>query len=131
MRHIFLAAVLMCQCAGTTAQQTQPSNPADAVKYEAIAEGVQAAALFRTDALRDVIVDVRDVIVGPGRSAPNLPSTAFVVTELKSGEIETAIDGQATRRRPGAFWLVSPGQKYGIRSLGGMAVLHTVTFTKP
>ena len=132
-----LAFVLGCVVAGCAVPpliasrvQQPPETPTD-VRYEAIAPGVQAARLFRSDALRDVIVDIRDVLVGPGKSAPEMPTEGFALTELKSGEVETTIDGQVAKRRPGDFWMVRPGQKYGVKSLGGLVVLHVVIFSKP
>jgi len=100
------------------------------VTYQSVAEGVHEAQIFGTDTLRDVRVEVKDFIFGPGKSAPDIPMAGFGVTELKSGEIETTIDGQTMRRRPGDFWLVRPGQKYSIKSLGEMAVLHVIVFTR-
>jgi len=114
----------------TVAQPPAPT-PATEVKFEQVAEGVQASQLFRTEALRDVIVEVKDIIVGPGKAGPQMPTQGFAVTELKSGTIETTIDGQTTRRKPGDFWIVRPGQRYGIKSVEAMAVLHVVIFTKP
>jgi len=113
------------QATPTESRQVTPGG-----KYEPIATGVQQTQIFRTDALRDVIVEVKDVIFGPGKSAPTIPVQGFEVTELKSGEVETTIDGQATKRRPGDFWLVRPGQKYSITSGPGPAVLHVTVFTR-
>ena len=101
-----------------------------AVKYQSVAEGVHEAQIFGADALSDVRVEVKDFIFGPGKSAPDIPVPGFVVTELKSGEVETTIGGQTMRRRPGDFWLVRPGLKYSIKNLGGMAVLHVIIFTR-
>jgi hypothetical protein len=127
MRQILVAV------SGLWLTVTQPPapNPAIDVKFEQVAEGVQAAQLFRTDALRGLIVEVKDIIVGPGKAGPQIPTQGFAVTELKSGAIETTIDGQTARRKPGDFWIVNPGQRYGIKSVDAMAVLHVVIFTKP
>jgi quercetin dioxygenase-like cupin family protein len=114
-----------------TVAQAPTTNPAADVKFEQVSEGVQSSQLFTTDALRGLVVEVKDFIVGPGKAAPSIPTKGFAVTELKSGVVETAIDGQTAQRKPGDFWLVSPGQRYAIKSTGSMAVLHVVTFTKP
>jgi len=111
------------------AGQGQAPPPVD-VKYESIAQGVQVGELFRTEALRDVTVQVQDVIVGPGKSAGDVPTRGFAVTELKAGDLETTIDGERVQRKPGSFWLVRPEQKYAIKSLGGPAVLHVIAFTR-
>lgn len=126
-----LAGALGCAVpVDAQAKADPPRDPADTVKYESVAEGVQAAQIFGTDALRGVRVEVKDFILGPGKSAPETSVQGFGVTELKSGEVETTIDGQTKRRRPGDFWVVSPGQKYAIKNLAGMVVLHAVIFTK-
>ena len=46
------------------------------------------------------------------------------------GEVDNTIDGQTMRRKPGDFWVVRPGQKYSIKNLGGMVVLHATIFTR-
>ncbi len=120
-------------CAAVALAQARPEQArerAGVVKYEMVTEGVHATEIFGTDALRDVRVEVRDFIVGPGKSAPAIPVIGLGVTELKAGEMETTIDGQTVRRRPGDFWVVRPGQKYSIRSLGGMVVLHVIVFIR-
>jgi quercetin dioxygenase-like cupin family protein len=114
----------------TQAKPDQPPAPTGTVKYESIAAGVHEAQLFGTDALPDVRVEVKDFIFGPGKSASDIAVNGFGVTELKSGEVETTIDGQMVRRRPGDFWVVQPGQKYAIKNLGGMVVLHAIIFTR-
>ena len=120
-------------CAPPALAQATPGpsrQTTGSVTYRSVAEGVHEAQIFGTDTLRDVRVEVKDLILGPGKSAPDVPLAGFGVTELKSGEVEMTIDGQTTRRRPGDFWLVRPGQKYAIKSLGAMAVLHVVIFTR-
>ena len=116
--------------AASVLAQAPPGAPTGAVRYEQVVEGVHAAKLFGTDALADVRVEVDDVILGPGKSAPALTFSGFRIVELKSGEVETTIHGQRAQRRPGAFWVVGPGQSYAIRNLGGMVVLHVVTLVR-
>lgn len=126
-----LAVVLGCAApVDAQAKAEPPRDLADAVKYESVAVGVYAAQIFGTDALRGVKVEVKDFILGPGKSAPETSFQGFGVTELKSGEVETTIDGETKRRRPGDFWVVGPGQRYAIKNPAGMVVLHAVIFTK-
>ena len=117
-------------CAPLVLAQAKPGAPTGAVRYEDVVEGVHQAKLFGTDALAGVRVEVDDVILGPGKSAPAVTFNGFRITELKAGEVETTIDGQSARRRPGEFWVVRPGQTYAIRNLGGMVVLHVVTLVR-
>ena len=128
-----VVVVTLAAALGSTASalaQATPGVPAGAIRYEQIVEGVHEAKLLGTDALPDVRVEVNDVILGPGKSVPALPFNGFRIVELKSGEVETTIDGQSARRRPGAFWVVGPRQSYAIRNLGGMVVLHVVALVR-
>jgi hypothetical protein len=130
---VLLSVSLPCGNAPSALAQAgpTPARPeAGAVRYDRLADGVHEARLFATEALASVRIEVTDVILGPERSAPSIAVDGFRVTELKSGEVETTIDGQATRRRPGDFWVVRPGQTYTIKNLGGMVVLHVITFVR-
>jgi quercetin dioxygenase-like cupin family protein len=138
MRRFLVAFIVMLSGgpAGASLGPDQPPRaqspqPAGTITYEPLAPGVQAAQLFRTNALRDAVLEVKDVIFGPGKSAPARSVQGFEVTELKSGEVETTIDAQTTKRRPGDFWLVRPGQTYSVANGPGPAVLHVVLFTRP
>jgi quercetin dioxygenase-like cupin family protein len=135
MRGIWIAVLLNQSLAlglpvPVLAQAKLERSPdaAGSVRYEALAEGVYEAKLIASDALAPVRVELVDVILGPGKSAPDKAFDGFRVVELKSGEVETTINGQAARRRPGDFWVVGPGQTYTIKNLGGMVVLHVITF---
>jgi hypothetical protein len=130
VRSIATFAVGLGVAVAALAQAPAPPEPPREVKYEAIGAGVHAAELFATDRHPDVVVQVRDLLLGPGKAAPDLAVRGVEITEVKSGEVETTIDSVAVRRRPGDFWLVHPGQRYAIRSLAGMAVLHTVVFLR-
>lgn len=123
-----LAGVADPALAQVKSEQARP--PAGAVKYEAVAPGLLGARIFATDALRDVSIEVKDYVLGPGQSAAELPTTGITVLEVKSGEVETTIDGQTARRGPGDFWVVRPGQKVAMKSLGGMVVLEAFIFTR-
>lgn len=114
--------------AGEGASPSQ-SNPAGGtVTYESVATGLLRSRTFATEALPGVGVEIQNFILGPGKSAREIPVQGVEVLELKSGEVETTIDGQTLRRRPGSYWVVRPGQKYSLKSLGGMAVLHAFIF---
>jgi quercetin dioxygenase-like cupin family protein len=105
------------------------SNPTDrTVTYESVATGLLRSRTFATEILPGVGVEIQDLILGPGKSAGDIPSPGVEVLELKSGEVETTIGGQTIRRRPGNYWVVRPGERYSLKSLGGMAVLHAVIF---
>ena len=136
MRRLFLVLLLQLGLAMalTTAlpvrAQTKSDEPAGStasrLHYEAVAEGVYVAHLLATAEHHDLRVEIQDSIFGPGKSQSDVPLTGIQVTELKSGEVETTVDGRTEHRKPGDFWVVHPGQKYGIRNIAGMAVLHSI-----
>ncbi len=107
----------------------QPQEPGRVV-YESLAPGVIGARAFTSDALKDVTIQVSDVILGPGKSATNLPVRGVAILELKSGEVETTIDSQTVRRRPGDYWIVRSGQRYSIKNLGGQVVIQAFSVTR-
>src|SRR5262245_19338382 len=110
--------------------QASPEGAAGAVRYDTLAEGVHEAKLAATDALSDVKVELDDVLLGPGKSAPSKAFDGFQIVELRTGEVETTIDAQIAKRRPGEFWVVRPGQSYAVRNLGGFVVLHVITVVR-
>jgi hypothetical protein len=111
-------------------KQGEPREPMEGVKYESIAPGLVAARIFMTDAQRDVIIEVKDFILGPGKSAPDLLKQGIGIMELKSGEVETTIDGQTSRRRPSDYWVVGAAQRCSVKNSGGQAVIHAFILTR-
>jgi len=114
--------------AGESAALSQSNPTGRTIPYESVAAGLLRSRTFATEALPGVEVEIQDLILGPGKSAREIPVPGVEVLELKSGEVETTIGGQTLRRRPGNYWVVRPGQKYSLKSLGGMAVLHAFIF---
>jgi hypothetical protein len=113
--------------------QATPGNVRDSagrITYESIAPGVVGARVFTSDALRDVTIEVKDLILGPGKSAANVPMHGVGLMELKSGEVETSIDGKTIRRRPGDYWVVRADQPYSIKNLGGQVVIQAFILTR-
>jgi hypothetical protein len=107
--------------------QPRPDEGRPSVTYETVAPGLLGARKLGADLL-PATLEVQDLIVGPGKSAPALPVRGPTVVELRSGLVETTIDGQVALRRPGEYWVVLPGQTYGLRSLGAMAALRVLVF---
>jgi len=134
VRRSRLLAVLACAgltlasgLAARTPAQPRPDEGRPSVTYEAVAPGLLGARKLSADLL-PATLEVQDLIVGPGKSAPALPVRGPTVVELRSGLVETTIDGQVLLRRPGEHWVVLPGQAYGLRSLGAMAALRVLVF---
>lgn len=108
--------------------QMRPEAARPPVVYEAVVPGLLGASKLTTETLPGVALEVRDLVLGPGKVVSAVPVPGATIVELRSGLVETTIDGQATLRRPGEYWIVRPGQAYGIRSLQGVATLRTLVF---
>ncbi len=131
-RVMQLILVGLIGCAPAVLAQAKPGQAQEPgrVVYESLAPGIIGARVFMSDALRGAIVEVSDVILGPGKSAPDFLVPGATIMELKSGEVETTIDGQTVRRRPGAYWVVRSGQRFAIKNLGGQVVIQAFSITR-
>ncbi len=127
---LILAALIGCAPAVLAQAKPGQAQEPGRVVYESLAPGIVGAHVFTSDALKDVTVEVSDVILGPGKSAPDFLVRGIAIMELKSGEVETSIDGQTVRRRPGAYWVVRAGQRYAIKHLGGQVVIQAFNMTR-
>jgi hypothetical protein len=121
------AGVLAPELVGRAPAQPRPTEDRQPITYEAVAPGLVGARRLSGDLL-PATVEVQDLIVGPGKAIPVLAVRGPTVVELRAGLVETTIDGQVALRRPGEYWVVSPGQAYGLRSLGEMAALRVLVF---
>jgi hypothetical protein len=132
LKTVLLILSGLIGCAPAVRAQARPGRAQvpERVVYESLAPGIVGAHVFRSDALKDVTVEVSDVILGPGKSAPDFLVRGVAIMELKSGEVETTIDGQTVRRRPGAYWVVRSGQRYAIKNLGGQVVIQAFNMTR-
>jgi hypothetical protein len=108
--------------------QPDPTESRPPAKYEAVVPGLLGARKLVTDALDPATLQAVDLLLGPGQSATAVPVPGPTIVELRSGLVETTIDGQIIVRRPGDYWVVLPGQAYGLRSLGSLATLRALVF---
>ena len=103
----------------------KPSGPSDAERFTLLAPGVASATRFATDSLPGYHVEVRDLLLGPIETAPDVPLDGFALMELSTGEIEISIDERKERREAGDLWFVRRGARIAIRNLGEIATIHT------
>jgi hypothetical protein len=110
-------------------QQAPAGGPA--AQYAQLAQGIlmSGTPIFATDSIPHYRVEVRDLIVGPKQSAPEVPLKGFALMELRSGIVETTIDGKAERREAGSYWLVPPRSRLAIRNIGEVAIVRVVLLT--
>jgi len=107
-----------------------PVASAQIANYETLAPGILEQRTFSAQALPGVQAEVRNFLVGPGQSAENIPVEAVEITQLTAGEAEVTVGSQTSRRGPGDYWIVEPGQKYSLKSLGSMLALHVFILSK-
>jgi hypothetical protein len=70
-------------------------------------------------------LEIRTIPAVPHEKAV-LPTEPKVAIELRSGSLETVIDGVRQRRRPGEMWLLAQGARVTLNVLGEDAVLRMI-----
>jgi hypothetical protein len=86
----------------------------------------------RTGAVQPLRVNVQSWGVARQEGAmQELPIQGFYIAHLRSGSVSTTIDGHTTKQAPGAYWAVKAGSKMQIKVDGEIAVLETITISKP
>lgn len=82
-------------------------------------------------ASRTVRVDMRTWILAPGLKAERLPlpAEANVVIELHAGTLETLIGDKRESRKPGAIWILQPGEPIVITTGDDSVTLTTLAIT--
>ena len=92
------------------------------------AKGRPFALQQGTDLKRPLLLIIRLLDLETNNRPPQtLPVSGFVVMSLRSGRLETIIDGTATRRAPEDFWTANEGSAVQLRVLGQNAILETIT----
>ncbi len=123
MKAWLVALVLVCETVlawgiVVPARETQtpqaPEHP-----YKAFAPWLETTVRFESDVSvpggPTFKVKIYDWVIGPRREVPAFPLEGFATIQLTSGELETTIGGAKVERRPGDFWVVPQGTKFGIR----------------
>lgn len=104
------------------AQEPLRKYPTPQVRFEG---AVQVGA---ADARHAVQSEMRTWILPPGLKAERLPlpDDATVIIELHGGNLETLIGDSREQRKPGAIWLVQPGEAITIRTENDSVTLTTL-----
>jgi hypothetical protein len=86
--------------------------------YQALAGRVETRLRFTTDVVfpggPGFQVKVYAWVIGPRGEVPSFPLEGFAIIEVKSGEIETTINGVTTTRRAGEHFAVPEGGQLGL-----------------
>jgi hypothetical protein len=61
-----------------------------------------------------------------GEGSQTIPISAFSVMSLRSGRVETTINGKTEERSPDDFWVARPGDRVQVRVIGENAVLEAL-----
>lgn len=89
------------------------------------------AALDANVVKRPLRMTIRSWDLETHKGSPEmLPVSGFVVMNLRSGRLETIINGTTTRRAAEDFWTVSEGSTTQVRVLGQNAILETITVSR-
>jgi hypothetical protein len=112
----------MASALTAAAQPPLRKYPEPRVRFDGV---VQAGA---ADARKPVQVDLRTWILAPGLKAERLalPADASIVIELHAGTLETLVGDKREQRKPGAIWLVSPGESIAFTTEDDSVTLTTL-----
>src|SRR5262245_12617597 len=82
--------------------QARPQGPPTET-YRQLGEGVMASSepVFATDSLPGYRTQVLNLVMGPNKSAPQVPLEGFALMELRSGTLEVTINGKSVRQETG------------------------------
>ena len=86
--------------------------------YQSLAQRVETQLRFTTDVAFPggpaFQVKVYDWVIGPRQEISNFPLEGFATIEVKSGELETTINGVTTRPHEGEHFAVPEGARLDI-----------------
>jgi hypothetical protein len=109
-------------------QIVRPASPLTPVKG---AEASLREALLFTEKLPAIGTElqIRTIVANPD-TVSTLTADHETVWELRSGEVETVVDGTKQVRRLGELWVVSARARTEIRVLSQLAVLRAIHVVK-
>ena len=135
VRVLVLAGALACTAAGLAQQSQLPSPPMSTDPYRALAPRVKATLRFATDLPLTqggptFHVKVYTWHIAPQQDLPDFPLEGAATIEVRAGEVQTTMDGQAVERREGDHWAVPEGARLRLKtgndsvSLQGVVVVR-------
>jgi len=98
---------------GSVRAEGQPANPYAPAFGDALAREV-----YRASSGSGFRVEVRDVLVGPGRKASRIHLAGPAVVEVRSGAGRFTMDSTPTERKTGATFALPEGQTLDIENPG-------------
>lgn len=102
-----------------------PENP-----YGLLAPGLLARSMFIAEGEGGLRVEVRDVLLGPGKQAGEIALPGAAVLEVRSGAGTLTVNGQSRKIATGTTVGLSQGQGFSLSndSAGGLSIrLHVVS----
>jgi hypothetical protein len=117
-----VAFVISAAPAGAIAQALQPTPEFEAALATATKSGATQTAKISIQSWE---------LPNQGGTEHEIPLKGFYVAHLLSGDIAATVDGQTTKRLPGAYWAVKVGATMQVKVLSELAVLETIVPTKP
>ncbi len=130
VRVAALALAMSWSTAAATAFDTY-QVPIGAEFYKSFGPLVQTRSRFSTDVSVTpgkpaFHLKVYDWIIGARRGTLNFPFEGIAILELRSGKVETTINGVTVARRSPEIWVVPQGSEVSIKTTSEVASLHGV-----
>jgi mannose-6-phosphate isomerase-like protein (cupin superfamily) len=108
-----------------------PAAPPDAAKlstsqtrnpFAELAPGILTRTLFEASSGRGYRVEVRDLLVGPGKRSASVTLPGAAVFEIRSGPASVSIGDKLEEFRPGSTFVVPEGAAFTVDNRGGTAI---------
>ncbi len=136
LRSCVLVSLLSLVASGCAAREPTPPEPVrpprvlrPAPEFKPV-KGAEMAMSQATVFVEDLPsigarMEIRIISVRPHDSAA-LPTDHEAALEVRSGELETIIDGDRQERHAGDMWLVAQGSRVRLNVLGEHAVIQAI-----
>ncbi len=99
----------------------RPENP-----YGKLASGIATRTLFVASSATGYRVEVRDLLVGPGKSTEAVSLPGAAIFEVRSGSGVMTVGGKQRELRLGSTFALSEGESFSIENKGTDAIAMRV-----
>ena len=107
-------ATALCSLFAFAATTVHAADRAEGLMYSEAASGLLSRSLFQSRDLGSHSLEIRDVLVGPGRRSAPLALTGGSILDVQAGSATLEIDGKSQAIKPGTVLSLKQGQSFAI-----------------
>ena len=95
----------------------QPANP-----YAQMAPGLLSRTVFEAPGPPGTHIEVRDLLIGPGKRADNIQLPGAQVADVRAGSGAVTIDGQRQEIKAGSTFAIPDGKTIAVENTASEAI---------